>query len=203
MTLAFPLSASSRAQLATNINQLVHQLLLSEWQLRQAHWNTRGAWFFARHELFERLGDSTREVADTLAERVGALGHPVEMNPVNVVSRAPSPLPSGLHPGETFLRGIAQHMVGIAADLRQCNDTATKLDDPVTADILSGAARELERNLWFLRSHMRPMQPLGAEPTRLPTPPPVPAEAQAKAGERQEPANSRAHAEAPKPSVFA
>lgn len=171
MSLALPLSASSRAQLARELNHVVHQLLLAEWQLRQAHWNTRGAWFFARHELFERISDTTSELVDTLAERIGALGHPVEMRPMVIAGAAPEPLPSGLQSGETFLQGIAQHLVRVAADLRGCNDSADKLHDPVTADIATGAAQKVEHALWFLRSHLPPVTPLTTEPATLPKPP--------------------------------
>lgn len=171
MSLALPLSASSRAQLARELNHVVHQLLLAEWQLRQAHWNTRGAWFFARHELFERISDTTSELVDTLAERIGALGHAVEMRPKVIVGAAPDPLPSGLQSGETYLQGIAQHLVRVATDLRSCTDSAEKLHDPVTADISTGAAQKVEHALWFLRSHLPPVTPLTADPATLPKPP--------------------------------
>ena len=77
MTLPHPLpmTTETRLRLATALNNNLHDLLLMEWQLRQAHWNTRGSWFFARHELFEQIGDHVHAQADNVAERIGALGY--------------------------------------------------------------------------------------------------------------------------------
>lgn len=172
MTLSLPLTSDSRTQLAHRLNEHVHQLLVLEWQLRQAHWNTRGAWFFARHELFERIADDTRHQIDSLAERVGALGHAVEMRPRVVVEGVLPPLPSGLHRGETFLEHLTHHSVELAARIRTTLDTARTLGDPVTDDLLTETTRVLEKNIWFLRSHLDTTGDSAA--TQAATPPPIP-----------------------------
>src|SRR5260370_16931854 len=43
-------------------------------QVKQAHWNVRGATFIAIHELFDKVADAVEGYSDTIAERAGSLG---------------------------------------------------------------------------------------------------------------------------------
>ena len=184
MTLPFALPSSSRKQLALDLTRHVHHLLLLEWQLRQAHWNTRGPWFFARHELFEKVGDVCRSQLDILAERVGALGHAVEMRPDVVTRSAPPVMPDGLCRGETYIEYLTHAVVRIVHELRSSVDVARALSDSVTEDILTETIRTFEKQTWLLRRHLRPddsTQP-SASTMRAPSPRPTKTDGEAAVG---------------------
>jgi starvation-inducible DNA-binding protein len=43
-------------------------------QVKEAHWNVKGANFIALHEMFERMASDIASAADDIAERIVALG---------------------------------------------------------------------------------------------------------------------------------
>ena len=43
-------------------------------QVKQAHWNVKGAQFFQLHELFDKLAEELQGYVDQIAERATALG---------------------------------------------------------------------------------------------------------------------------------
>lgn len=149
-----PMSTDVRARLATALNRNLHQIMLLEWQLRQAHWNTRGSWFFARHELFEQVGGRLYEAADLVAERIGALGYAAEADPLMVRQDALPMVSPGLQSGDIFLDELTRNMVRLSQSLRDTLDDANKLGDPITEDLVTEVARNTEKDAWFLRSHL-------------------------------------------------
>lgn len=149
-----PMSTDVRVRLATALNRNLHQLMLLEWQLRQAHWNTRGSWFFARHELFEQVGRHLHEAADMVAERVGALGYAAEADPLMIQQDSLPMVSPGLQSGDVFLEELTRNMVRLSASLRDTLDDARKLGDPITEDLVTEVTRTAEKDAWFLRSHL-------------------------------------------------
>ena len=55
-----PITQETRSHLAPALNRTLHEVLMTGWQLERAHRNTRGAWFFARHQLFDRVSEHLR-----------------------------------------------------------------------------------------------------------------------------------------------
>ena len=122
---------------------------------KQAHWNLNGPTFIAVHELLNELRDDIDEHVDIIAERVAQLDG-VALGTVQNVAKA-----SKLTPYPTDIRKVADHLAALVdryaalgKSTREAIDTADEAADADTADILTAFSRSLDKNLWFLKSHL-------------------------------------------------
>src|SRR6202158_1176641 len=72
------LSENVRSKAAELLNRHLAAAIDLHAQVKQAHWNVRGATFIAIHELFDKVADAVEGYSDTIAERAGALGGTAE-----------------------------------------------------------------------------------------------------------------------------
>ena len=63
-----------RRDAISHLNQQLADVVDLHLQAKQAHWNVKGANFFALHELFDAVGEELEELADEIAERAVVLG---------------------------------------------------------------------------------------------------------------------------------
>jgi starvation-inducible DNA-binding protein len=121
---------------------------------KQAHWHVRGANFQAVHELLDVIVDHAGDYADTAAERIVALGLPVDARIGTVAAKSTLPvLSEGFQQSATT---IAEVIAGIDATLvtvRTAVDELAELD-PVSQDVVIEIARGLEKDRWFLFAHL-------------------------------------------------
>src|SRR3954447_24696479 len=68
------LAAEVRGPMVALLNQHLGDTFDLYSQTKQAHWNVKGAQFYALHELFDRLAAELEGYADLIAERATALG---------------------------------------------------------------------------------------------------------------------------------
>lgn len=121
---------------------------------KQAHWHVRGNNFQAVHELLDLVVDHAREFADTAAERVVALGLPIDARVQTVGRHATTPaMTAGFQPSE---RVVAEVIAQIDATLVTVRAAVTGLAalDPVSQDVVIEIARGLEKDRWFLFAHI-------------------------------------------------
>jgi starvation-inducible DNA-binding protein len=121
---------------------------------KQAHWHVRGANFQAVHELLDSVVDHAREWADLAAERVVALGLPIDARTRTVGAKATTPdLAEGFLPSE---EAIAEIVASIDATLVTVRAAVTELEelDPVSQDVAIEIARGLDKDRWFLSAHL-------------------------------------------------
>jgi starvation-inducible DNA-binding protein len=121
---------------------------------KQAHWHVRGANFQAVHELLDVVVDHAREYADTAAERVVALGLPIDARIQTVGAKASTPkMTAGFQQSDAV---IAEVIAQIDATLVTVRTAVTELAelDPVSQDVAIEIARGLEKDRWFLFAHV-------------------------------------------------
>lgn len=121
---------------------------------KQAHWHVRGANFQAVHLLLDDVVDHAREFADTAAERVVALGLPIDARIQSVGARATTPaMTAGFQQSDA---AIAEVIAAIDATLVTVRIAVTELAelDPVSQDVVIEIARGLEKDRWFLFAHL-------------------------------------------------
>jgi len=124
-------------------------------QVKQAHWNVKGAHFIALHELFDKLAEDLEEPVDDLAERVTALGG-VARGTARVAaqsSRLPE-FPIERVEGLKAVALLADRYAALAASSRAAIETAAKEGDADTSDLFTGISRGLDKALWFLEAHL-------------------------------------------------
>lgn len=125
-------------------------------QLKQAHWNVKGPEFIALHELFDQIAEELEEHIDTVAERAAALGGTVLGTVQEVVKHtALDPYPTHIVKAKDHLEHLT-HNIAIVGELtRDHMDESEELNDMATNDVFIELARFLDKNLWFLESHLQ------------------------------------------------
>lgn len=121
---------------------------------KQAHWHVRGENFQAVHELLDVVVANARDYADTAAERVVALGLPIDARIQTVGSKATTPkMTAGFQRSDQV---VTEVIAAIDATLVTVRTAVTELAelDPVSQDVAIEIARGLEKDRWFLFAHV-------------------------------------------------
>lgn len=123
-------------------------------QVKQAHWHVRGLHFISLHELFDKLAAEVEEGVDLIAERILQLGGEAR-GTVRVAAKASrlKEYPLEVRAGEEHLRALADALSTFLAKARPAIDATDKAGDAVTADLLTGVTRGLDKQLWLLEAH--------------------------------------------------
>ena len=123
--------------------------------LKQAHWNLKGPNFIAVHELLDGVKTRLDPNIDDMAERIQQLDG-MAVGTVEEVARATSlaPYPTHVTAVEEHLREIAQRLRHYGERIRTGIDTVDEAGDADSADILTAASRQADKDLWFIESHL-------------------------------------------------
>jgi len=121
---------------------------------KQAHWHVRGANFQAVHELLDDVVDHAHDYADLAAERVVALGLPLDVRTQTVGAKATTPqLSAGFQRSETTIAEIIASIDATLVTVRTAIDELAEID-AVSQDVVIEIARGLEKDRWFLFAHL-------------------------------------------------
>lgn len=149
------LKAATRGKSIVLSGGVLVNILDLERQAKQAHWNLRGANFIALHELFDKLADGARALADEVAERMAALGGEVDGTSSSIASRSTlEPYPSGANSEEAHVAHVAKVVADCSALARAAVEDADKWGDPATADVMTEVTRELDKLGWMVEAHL-------------------------------------------------
>ena len=91
-TAANPDVAAATAQFLTPVVLGLQALAVNG---KQAHWNVRGANFIAIHELLDSVVAHAQDGADQAAERIVALGLPIDARVTTVAAKTATAVPAG------------------------------------------------------------------------------------------------------------
>jgi len=124
-------------------------------QVKQAHWNVKGPYFIALHELFDKLAEDLEEPVDDIAERVTALGG-IARGTARIAASSSrlKELPHS-YDGMKMVSLLADRYAALAASTRTAIDSASAAGDADTADLFTGVSRGLDKALWFLEAHLQ------------------------------------------------
>ncbi|WP_426520982.1 Dps family protein [Diaminobutyricibacter sp. McL0618] len=121
---------------------------------KQAHWHVRGANFVGVHELLDTIVAHAQGWADTAAERIVALGLPVDarLSTVAATTSTKELTPGFRQSNDTITEMIAQ----LDAALASVNTAVAELDelDQTSQDVAIEIARGLDKDRWFLFAHI-------------------------------------------------
>jgi starvation-inducible DNA-binding protein len=121
---------------------------------KQLHWNIYGRPFKPLHEHLDELIDSWRGFADLVAERAIALGISPDGRVATVDSEsAIKPVSPGMLDTDTALNELVPRLADVTERIRARMDRMGELDI-ASQDVLVEVIRELEKQLWMLRSSL-------------------------------------------------
>ena len=121
---------------------------------KQAHWHVRGANFQAVHELLDQVVEHAHGFADLAAERVVALGLPVDARIASVAEKATTPvLTPGFQSSDLVIAEMIDHLDATLVTVRTAVTELAELD-PISQDVAIEIARGLEKDRWFLFAHI-------------------------------------------------
>jgi starvation-inducible DNA-binding protein len=121
---------------------------------KQAHWHVRGANFQAVHELLDVVVDNARQYADTAAERVVALGLPIDVRIQTVAKKATTgTMSAGFQQADTVITEVISAIDAALVTVHTAVEELAQLD-PVSQDVAIEIARGLQKDRWFLFSHI-------------------------------------------------
>lgn len=125
-------------------------------QTKHAHWNVKGSNFFQLHQLFDELAEIVEAHVDLLAERATALGG-TAMGTVRMAAEGSSlpEFPRALADDMAFVEALADRYARHAARVGEGIDRAEEAGDRASADLLTQIARDLDKALYFLESHLQ------------------------------------------------
>src|SRR5688572_23181668 len=125
-TAADPTAAAANAQFLTPVVLGLQALAVNG---KQAHWNVRGANFIAIHELLDSVVANAQAGADQAAERIVALGLPIDARVSTVAGKTtPSAVPAGFTQWDALIRNVITDMDIVIADVQAAIDGLDEFD---------------------------------------------------------------------------
>ncbi|WP_249009591.1 Dps family protein [Conexibacter sp. DBS9H8] len=148
-----PITASeplARALQQTLVDQVALHL-----QAKQAHWNLIGPGFREIHLQLDEITAEARDAADTVAERLRALGHVADGREETVAETTSlPPYPTGEQSVHDTV-ALIEERIGAAGKAIRSHHDIVDAEDPASADLLHAILLAAEKQAWMLRSAIR------------------------------------------------
>ena len=151
MTATGPEAASSTAQFLTPVVLGLQALATNG---KQAHWNVRGTNFIAIHELLDTVVANAQGFADLAAERIVALGLPVDARLSTIADKTTATnVPAGFAQWQDVIAAVVTDMDVVIADVQSAIDGLDETD-LTSQDVAIAIKAGLEKDRWFLSAHL-------------------------------------------------
>ncbi|AYF97024.1 Dps family protein [Protaetiibacter intestinalis] len=121
---------------------------------KQAHWHVRGANFIGVHEFLDVFIDHAHAWADLAAERIVALGLPVDARVQTIAAKTTTPaLADGFQQSDATIAAVIAQIDATLELVRTAVEELDEIDLP-SQDIAIEIANGLDKDRWFLFSHL-------------------------------------------------
>lgn len=151
------LPSANRKKLNLLLSQLLADGIDLHYQTKQAHWNVKGENFIALHELFDLLATEVSLAVDTIAERIMQLGGSAQ-GTVRVAAKKSrlKEYPLDAVDSQQHVDALSSALAAFNKAARKAIDETAALGDAVSADMFTSMTRGLDKQLWFVESHLKP-----------------------------------------------
>lgn len=149
-TIAGTEAATSTAQLLSPVVLGLQALAVNG---KQAHWNVRGSNFIAIHELLDTLVANAQGFADLAAERIVALGLPIDARVATIAEKTRTAVPAGFAQWQDEIRAVIADMDAVLADVQAAIDGLDETD-LTSQDVAIAIKAGLDKDRWFLFAHI-------------------------------------------------
>lgn len=150
------LPAEVRAAMVMLLNEILAANFDLQSQVKQAHWNVKGIHFYPMHLLFDDLAAHLADLTDEIAERVTAIGGYATGTVRMAAEDSTLPeIPTDINDGMAYVKALVDRYSIHGSNLRAGIDAADAAGDMDTADLLTEASRQVDKDLWFLQAHLQ------------------------------------------------
>ncbi|CAI9386254.1 Dps family protein [Microbacterium sp. T2.11-28] len=149
-TIAGTEAATSTAQLLSPVVLGLQALAVNG---KQAHWNVRGSNFIAIHELLDTLVANAQASADLAAERIVALGLPIDARVSTVAEKTSTSVPAGFAPWQDEIKAVITDIDSVLVDVQAAIDGLDETD-LTSQDVAIAIKAGLDKDRWFLFAHI-------------------------------------------------
>jgi len=153
-----PSTQTGTPEMAAGVAQFLSPVVIDLQALvvdgKQAHWHVRGASFQGVHELLDQLVEQAQDYSDSAAERIIALGLPVDARLATVAAKQTLPaLSAGFQDWETTVAQVVAQLDAALVTVRKAVDGLDEVDLS-SQDIAIEIERGLTKLRWLLQAHI-------------------------------------------------
>ncbi|MEF2096780.1 MULTISPECIES: Dps family protein [Peribacillus] len=143
----------AQKKLGTLVNKEIANFSVLYTKIHNYHWFVNGPHFFELHQKLEELYKEVTSNYDELAERLLAIGEkPVatlkEYLELTTIEEA-----TGNENTEDMVQSVISDFEKLSEEFLEIIEVAEE-EDPVTADMLTGMKKSLNKHAWMLRAYL-------------------------------------------------
>ncbi|WHY97122.1 Dps family protein [Peribacillus simplex] len=143
----------AQKKLGTLVNKEIANFSILYTKIHNYHWFVNGPHFFELHQKLEELYKEVTSNYDELAERLLAIGEkPVatlkEYMELTTIEEA-----TGNENTEDMVQSVISDFEKLSEEFQEIIAVAEE-EDPVTADMLTGMKKSLNKHAWMLRAYL-------------------------------------------------
>ncbi|GAB6259033.1 DNA starvation/stationary phase protection protein [Peribacillus frigoritolerans] len=143
----------AQKKLGTLVNKEIANFSVLYTKIHNYHWFVNGPHFFELHQKLEELYKEVTSNYDELAERLLAIGEkPVatlkEYMELTTIEEA-----TGNENTEDMVQSVISDFEKLSEEFLEIIEVAEQ-EDPVTADMLTGMKKSLNKHAWMLRAYL-------------------------------------------------
>lgn len=151
---AHELKKNEKTAIIEGLHQALADTSVATMKSQFFHWNVKGMSFGSLHAMFQEIYEDHFAGQDELAERVRALGEPVEGSYKFFLERTRIKEATQVISAKDMVADMKEAEETIAATLRSLANEAAEQRDPLTEDLAIARAQVHEKFAWMLRAHM-------------------------------------------------
>jgi starvation-inducible DNA-binding protein len=155
MEMDIGISKANREAIAEGLSRVLADTYMLYLKTHAYHWNVTGPLFASLHTLFETQYNELHNAADTIAERIRAIGHFAPASYATFARLTSIPEENdAIPPALTMVRTLTLGHEALGRSLRAAFKTAEAGGDQATMDLLIGRMDASDKAAWMLRSHL-------------------------------------------------
>lgn len=136
------------------INKEIANFTLLYTKLHNYHWFVNGPHFFELHMKLEELYDEAATNIDEMAERLLAIGEKPAATIKEYMNLATLEEATGQETTDDMVQSVINDFEKVSKELDEGIDLANQADDDVTADLITGMKKSLDKHSWMLRAYL-------------------------------------------------
>ncbi|WP_211829950.1 DNA starvation/stationary phase protection protein Dps [Kistimonas asteriae] len=124
-------------------------------QIKESHWTLAGREFLSVHRLLDDVASCVSDAVDDIAERIAQLG----VRPRGTLQMAAEhsnllPYPHDVDSIDRHIEVISERLAFFTSECVRVIGSVDEQGDVISADLLTSRAREIDKLLWLVESHL-------------------------------------------------